>query len=172
MNKKRLDFIKGQDINYVAYNTLLILFFTKATNSNTKFKDYRILSHLIQIINDKVYLNAFQAFYGKNLSPKGEYNSILKEIYLKSIENNEKIKHILLIMENIGLIELENNEKITSLWINQNNIKEETLKNKIFSDEKENIKKILEIESRIRTNKYATFIERFYKNNGVDIWDI
>ena len=64
---------------------------------------------------------------------------ILKEIYLKSIENNEKIKHILLIMENIGLIELENNEKITSLWINQNNIKEETYQNDLRIKQQERL---------------------------------
>lgn len=171
---KRLEFIKLEDSYFLIYNILLILYNLKAIKFSSKVKDFRKISHLIQLVSSDEFFQLFKDSYGIDGNLNRELKKFLKNTYIKNIEANEKIKLILLMLENNNYISLENEKNEISVVLKKEKLKliSNFLNDDIFKCEKEKIEEILKIEPRIRSLKYSTFLERFYKINGVELWDV
>lgn len=171
---KRLEFIKLEDSYFLIYNILLILYDLKAIKFDNKIKDFRKISHLIQLISSEEFFQLFKDSYRIDGNLNRELKKFMKNTYIKNIEANEKIKLILLMLENNDYISLESEKNIISVALNKEKLKliSNFLNDNIFKCEKKRIEEILKIEPRIRSLKYSTFLERFYKINGVELWDV
>lgn len=168
--RKRLSFIKTEDLYYMIYNILLILYTYGCISEDKKFKDYRKLSYILIFINNKRNIQLLKYItedHINNLEKKKE----LKKLYFLGMENREYLKYVLLLLEKKEIIGLTLNKDIISVYLIIDNEIESFLKNKIFNNDKDNILGLKEIIKSIKTIKYESFIKKVFKENGVSVWE-
>jgi len=170
---KRLKFAKSEDTYFLVYNVLLILFYLGAILPQKKLKDYRKLGHLIQCITNDDYYFLFKDYYKTDIIANENIKLSLKKLYLKSIENIENLKLVLLLLEDRKLITLvKESEKETNIWLNTNSELITFIESELFLEEQDKLKEILSKESRLKTITYKTFLKNLYVQNEVETWDI
>lgn len=172
LDEKRLLYNKSEDLHFITYNILLILYHLGCIDEKKEFKDYRKLSFLISIVpDDKMTLLAKDYYNGTNIANESIKDSINK-LYFQSIENIILIRYVLLILEERQILKIDNKENSSSIHlVNVDKYKEFLISEK-FEEEIENIKILKKNIYRLSSIKYITFIDNLFKKNGVAVWEV
>lgn len=170
-NKKRLLYNNSEDLYFLTYNIILILHYLECVNPNNTFKDYRKLIFLIPIISRDNNTTLLCDYYKKKLQPNNNISKEIGRIYYDSIEDVALIRYLLIILEKKDIIALVAEDNKTNLYLKQSTILKEFVNNEKFTLEKERINKIKNNVTRIKSLKYMTFVNNFFKSNGVAIWE-
>lgn len=170
-DKKRLMYNKSEDLYFVTYNIILILYYLGSVNKEKVFKDYRKLAFIIPIISDDKNITILLDYYKGKLNPNKNIQSVINRLYYDSIENIILIRYVLMILEKKEIIILVNEANKTNLYINKIEDCEKLASNTMFNREASRILKLKKGVSSIRTLKYITFVDNFFKRNGVAIWE-
>lgn len=172
LHEKRLLYNKSEDLYFITYNILLILYHLGCIDEKKKFKDYRKLSFLISIVPDhNITLLAKDYYNGTNIANESIKDSINK-LYFQSIENIILIRYVLLILEERQILKIDNEENSSSIHlVNVDKYKEFLISEK-FEEEIENIKMLKKNIYRLSSIKYITFIDNLFKKNGVAVWEV
>ncbi|MED3897261.1 hypothetical protein P4797_20005, partial [Priestia aryabhattai] len=117
-DQRRLMYNKSEDLYFITYNVILILYHLKCNNQKKQFKDYRKLVFLIPIISDDKLTTVLLDYYkGKN-NPNKILRNVINRLYYDSIENIILVRYILIILEKKGVIKLVNEANRTNLYLN------------------------------------------------------
>ncbi|MCE4045161.1 hypothetical protein LXM56_13560 [Lysinibacillus fusiformis] len=170
-NKKRLLYNNSEDLYFLTYNTLLILFYLDCKKESKSFKDYRKLAFLIPIISDEKKTTLLLDYYKNKTKPNRNIYRELNRMYYESLENIALIRYVLLILEKREIVVLVNDESKTNIYLNDFSKYEVFIKSARFKGEKERILELKSNISRLKTINYMTFVENFFKVNGVVIWE-
>ncbi|MEK4871225.1 hypothetical protein [Niallia sp. FSL W8-1348] len=170
-DKKRLMYNKSEDLYFITYNIILILYHLKCINSKKQFKDYRKLVFLIPIISDDRMTSIFIDYYKGNNKPNKVISNVINRLYYDSIENIVLIRYILMILESKEIITLVNEANKTNLYINKIDVCELLVKDSRFTKEVGRIETIKNNINRLSIVNYMTFVDNFFKGNGVAIWE-
>lgn len=172
LDKKRLLYNKSEDLYFIAYNILLILYKLGCNNKANQFKDYRKLAFLIPIISDSTTTRLVTDYYDNKNEPNFNIKNSLNKLYFKSIENIILIRYVLIILEQKGIITIESEEDKTNVYFNDYKKHIEFCENNIFKEEIKNIAELKLNIYKLRTLKYITFIDKVFKKNGVVVWEV
>lgn len=166
---KRLSFIKAEDIFFVVYNILIFLDLLECKSKEKAFKDWRKLSFIIYIISDKRKIEILKDI--KNGLENRNLSKELKEIYIEGIQNQNLIKHILLLLEKKEIIILEKEKTQINVFLLKSNSTNEFLNNELFENDKININELKKILPKLRILTYKTFLQKVFEDSGVKIWE-
>ncbi|PEE73592.1 hypothetical protein COM81_27780 [Priestia megaterium] len=170
-DERRLMYNKSEDLYFITYNIILILYHLKCTNQKKQFKDYRKLVFLIPIISDDKLTTVLLDYYkGKN-NPNKILRNAINRLYYDSIENIILVRYILIILEKKGIIKLVNEANRTNLYLNDIENYSALVNDPRFSKEIERIENIKNNINLLSRLNYMTFVENFFKRNGVAIWE-
>ncbi len=168
---KRLSFVENEDIYFLLYCILIMLNELGYKTEEKSFYDYKKIAFISLIMSSDKYFNYFCEYYGSNKKINKSIKKDLEIFYLKGIQNIEKLKLILVIMENKGIIEIVKNKNRTDIYLkNDENIK--TVFSELFIKETHNISAINKKENRLRTVSYKIFLEKLFPNGVIETWDI
>ncbi|MGO5092634.1 hypothetical protein [Clostridium sp. LCP25S3_F10] len=172
LNEKRLLYNKSEDLHFITYNILLILYHLGCIDEKKELKDYRKLSFLISIVpDDKITLLVKDYYDMTNIANESIKDSINK-LYFQSIENIILIRYVLLILEERHILKINNKKNSSNIYlVNVNKYKEFLISEK-FEEEIKNIKVLKKNISRLSSIKYITFIDKLFKKNGVAVWEV
>jgi len=169
--KRRLVYNKSEDLNFIAYNVLLLLHHLNCTNSQRKFNDYRKLVFLISIISDDKKTSILTDYYKEGIIANKNIRTVINRLYYDSIEHLTLIRYLLVILEKKGVVKLVMESNKTNVFIENSRDFLIFFEDERFIKEKRRIEKIQQKIPRIRSINYMTFIENFFKRNGVAIWE-
>ncbi|MGN4752792.1 hypothetical protein COM24_08760 [Bacillus toyonensis] len=170
-DKKRLTYSRSEDLYFITYNIILILYHLNCVNKKKQFKDYRKLVFLIPIISDDKLTTIFLDYYkGKN-TPNKTIRNVINRLYYESIENIILIRYVLMILERKEIITLVNDTNKTNIYLNKIENCAMLVRDNRFSREIERIGKVKNNINRISILNYMTFVDNFFKRNGVAIWE-
>jgi len=168
---RRLVYNKSEDLYFIAYNVLLLLHHLKCTNSQRQFNDYRKLVFLISIISDEKKTAILTDYYKEGITANKNIRTVINRLYYESIEHLTLIRYLLVILEKKGVVKLVMESNKTNVFIENHLAFSGFFENERFTKEKNRIEKIQQKIPRIRSINYMTFIDNFFKRNGVAIWE-
>lgn len=172
LDKKRLLYNQSEDLHFITYNILLILYHLGCCSKKNKFKDYRKLAFLISIISDNTVTMLARDYYDRINEPNGNIVDSLNKLYFKSIENIILIRYVLIILEQKGVIEIESEDNKTNIYLLDHKKYTEFCSSEKFNEEIQNITILRSSIAKLRTIKYITFIDKMFKKNGVAVWEV
>ncbi|WP_079529957.1 hypothetical protein [Halobacillus hunanensis] len=168
---KRLMYNNSEDLYFITYNIILLLYHLHCKSEKKQFKDYRKLAFLIPIISDEKKTRILIDYYKGKVTPNNNIHKELNRIYYDSIENIILIRYVLVIMERKGIINLVADTNKTNLFINDIEEFELFAEDKRFNTEKQRILAIKKNINSLSRLNYMTFVNEFFKRNGVAIWE-
>lgn len=170
-HKKRLVYDEGEDLYFVTYSILLILYHLECCDEKREFKDYRKLCFLINIISSEKQTNIVRDYYNKKNNINNSIKNSINNLYFNSIDNIVLIRYVLLILESRGIIEINSEENRTNIYLLNKESYKQLLESDKFRDEIQNINIIKKTVSKLRGLLYITFIKNLFEKNGVAIWE-
>jgi hypothetical protein len=169
--KKRLMYNNSEDLYFLTYHIVLLLYHFNCINEKKQFKDYRKLVFLIPIIADETKTTILIDYYKEKNKPNKNIYQVINRLYYDSIENLTLLRYVLIILERKGIVTLVNDENKTNLYIENVDKCKEIAGNNRFLNEKERIINLKTNISRLKSINYLTFVDNFFKRNGVAIWE-
>lgn len=169
--KKRLLYNKDEDLYFLAYNVILVLSELDCTTEKSSFKDYRKLIFLIPIISDDKNTQLLLNYYKSSIKPNKYIIKELNRIYYNSIETITLLRYLLLILERKNVIKIITEENKVNIILLKNKDIKQFVQNPIFFNEKIRLNEIKRKVKAIKRLNYITFVDGFFKMNGVAIWE-
>lgn len=159
--KKRLMFIQKEDYNFLAYNTLILLNGLECTSEDKKFKDFRKIAYLIDLMNE-----------GGN--PKQLDQNFLSKIYSRAQIKKKLLHHLVIILKNKNYIGVSLNvpTKTIDLWLKREFLPEDFLRTGLFSNENNNVIELKSSLGVIRTLTIKTLVDKIFTQNNVLTWEV
>lgn len=161
-------FIKGEDYYYLTYNIFVVL---DAYNcyGDRKFKDYRKISHLIDIVGNRRVC----VILSKKILNKFE-NVLLSKSYSNALVRDKIIRRILFALEKKGYINIDRSlrGKTIDLSLNKKVEVNNLLNAELFCSEIENINNIKKYVSKINIISFDNFMTELYESRGIRTWGI
>lgn len=170
-SEKRLIYDEWEDLYFIAYNILLILYYLECFDEKREFKDYRKLSFLINIISSEKQTSIVRDYYDKKNNINNSIKKSINNLYFNSIDNIVLIRYVLVILEKREVIKITSEKNRTNIYILNKEKYKELLESNKFSDEIQNIKTVKKTVKSLRGLLYITFIKKIFKENGVAIWE-
>ncbi|AMR05749.1 hypothetical protein [Bacillus thuringiensis] len=169
--EKRLLYNNSEDLYFLAYNLILILSVLDCKTNKSSFKDYRKLIFLIPIISNEKNTQLLLNYYKNDIKPNAHIIKELNRIYYDAIETITLIRYLLLILEKRNIIKIIVEDKKVNIYLLENETIKMFIQDNKFEKEK---RRIIDIKGKIKTLKrlnYMTFVNNFFKINGVAIWE-
>jgi len=163
MNKyaaiKRISYSVNTDYYALSYVLILTLNEYKCTGKNKSFKDFRKIAFITNLLMSN------QRFNEMSLAS-------LKRAYYESKISLDPLSKLMFILENKGVIKVkDSDEEIKSFWLNKKAIPKNFINNALFESEKSFIKSLKEEHPRANSLSFKSFLDRVFKDKGVDIWE-
>lgn len=163
--KKKIMFSVNDDLYYIIYNIIIILEKYKCKSPKKTFKNFIKIAFLSTIISNDAYVFAFRRLKNrKNISDI----DLISKAFIEGLVNIENTKRGVFILEKRKIITV--NKKDNSIYINSKNINKEFELNKVFNYEIINLEDFNALFDRISMLTLNTFIEKVFKDNGVESW--
>lgn len=169
--EKRLLYDNSEDLYFLTYNLILILSILDCKNEKNSFKDYRKLIFLIPIVSNEKNMQLLLNYYKNEIKPNENIIKELNRLYYDSIETVTLIRYLLLILEKRNIIKIISEDNKVNIYLSQNENIKAFIQNSKFENE---IRRINEVKGKIkglRRLNYMTFVDKFFKENGVAIWE-
>ena len=168
---RRLMFISGEDFYVLSYLLLTTLWFF--SNDGGRFKDHRKLTYILHLISDKRLIDLIIRYEGreiKNLSDK----EFLFSSYSKSELHKREINKLLQVFERKKYINLipTKNPSIYDVEINSMSFPKGLFDSSRFSAEIDSLALLKVNVKRLRSLGLEKFLERVYKDKGINVWPI
>lgn len=159
--KKRLMFIQKEDYNFLAYNTIILLNALDCTTEAKRFKDFRKIAYLIDLMNEGGDPNALD-------------QNFLSKIYTRAQIKKRLLHHLLIILKNKSYIGVSMNvtSKTIDLWLKKEFIPEGFLKTSLFSNETSNVLTLKAELGAIKTLTIKTLVDKIFTQNNVLTWEV
>lgn len=167
-------FSKEDDYNYIAYHILIILDFFECKSNEKKWVDYKKIIYLYQFISNESLFELMQRAVNQDFKIDNVDYEILKDSYTNSFLKKQLVLLVIINLERNGLISIEKNvTRLTlDIYINDYEKLHSLISNPLFEEERENLKEIKKIFPQLRTMTLKTFLEKIYKRNGVQLWEV
>ena len=176
MNKniKRLMYISSEDFYLMTYTIIISLnkLIGKKSKSKT-FKDHRKLFYIIKLLSDYRLIELLVRYKDKEIKNPSD-REFLFDSFTKSELHKKEINKILKIMEIKGFLNLEktSNLEVYNISLNVDNLPKDLIENKLFDDIYENVNILKSNVRSLNIITLNTFIDKVYRDNGVNIWDL
>lgn len=169
--EKRLLYDNSEDLYFLTYNLVLILSVLDCKNEKSSFKDYRKLVFLIPIISNEKNTQLLLNYYKNEIKPNENIIKELNRIYYDAIDTVTLVRYLLLILEKRNLIKIITEDNKVNIYLVENETIKIFIKNSKFENEKRRITEIKGKIKGLRRLNYMTFVDKFFKENGVAIWE-
>jgi len=172
--KKRLMFLKGEDLYYLAYNSLVMLKEFECDTIETALLDYTKIAFLLEFVADNRLVDIVVAgdkSEGKHVTHNCRR---LQAAYTQGLMRKHIIYRLMFALERKGLVSLQmnNNKGVVAVWMNNNKLPQGYFETELYESEVQNAKVIKKIHPRIRTMNLDTLLTRLYTDNGVQVWRV
>lgn len=169
--EKRLLYNNSEDLYFLAYNLILILSVLDCRTEKSSFKDYRKLIFLIPIISREKSAQLLLNYYKSGINPNKNIVKEINRLYYDAIETITLLRYLLLILEKRNIIKIVTKDNKINIYLLENETIKIFTQNPKFEKEK---RRIIDIKGKVKSLKrlnYMTFVDNFFKANGVAIWE-
>lgn len=171
-NIKRLMYISNEDFYLMTYTTLIFLnkLIGKKSKSKT-FKDHRKLFYIIKLLSDYRLIDLLIRYKDKKIKNLSD-REFLFDSFTRSELHKREVNKILKVMEKKGFINLEktNNFEVYNITLNEDNLPKKLIENDLFNDMYKNSNSLKINIRSLNIITLNTFIDKVYRENGVNIW--
>lgn len=169
--KKNLMFISSDDFYLITYSVIIILDCLGCTKGRA-FKDYRKLSFIIELINNKRNMLILEATPLERLHKSDK--DFLFQSYTNGLAKRSETLKILFTLEKKGYVSLQQGsiETLVNITLNIDKLPKDFLSKKVFGTEYQNCQKFKAIIQRSTALTLDTFLSKIYRDRGVKIWEI
>jgi len=159
--KKRLMFIQKEDYNFLAYNTIVLLNALDCTSETKKFKDFRKIAYLIDLMNE-------------GGDPKALDQRFLSKIYIRAQIKKKLLHHLVIILKNKNYIGVSMNvsSKTIDLWLKKESIPTDFFQTSLFASENANVITLKTEIGMIKTLAIKTLVDKIFTQNNVLTWEV
>ncbi|MGD0591486.1 MAG: hypothetical protein ABSA44_11940 [Bacteroidota bacterium] len=170
--KKRLMFLKGEDLYFLTYNILVLLHGYSCESSQKPFLDHTKLAYLIDFVAD----NKLVSMLNSSALKSPQYDSVdkayLQSAYTEGLIRRHIVSRLFYALERKGIVSLEmkNDKKIVAIWLKTDGIPTDFFKTELYDVELENVSRLREALPQLRTMTISTMLKRLYSDNGVATW--
>jgi len=161
--KSRLMFIKSEDYNFLTYNLFIVLQELKCNSIDKAFYDHKKLPYLLLIISDKRYLNLYlRHIENDNRTMNPTDKKLLIKLFYDWKTIGKQVEQLLYILRKKDYIKIVKDKGRVDLHLINDNLSLSYLEWDSFDYERQNLKNFLKKNSRLRTIKHSTFMEKIF----------
>jgi hypothetical protein len=159
--KKRLMFIQKEDYNFLAYNTIVLLNALDCTSETKRFKDFRKIAYLIDLMNE-------------GGDPKILDQGFLSKIYTRAQIKKKLLHHLVIILKNKNYVGVSMNvsSKTIDLWLKKEVLPPDFLQAALFTNENASALKLKSEIGKIKTLTIKTLVDKIFAQNNVLTWEV
>jgi len=166
--QRSLFFTTGQDLYFLSYNLLVLLYSVGATTEKP-IKDARTLPLLITLVADAQLLD-LMARRGMDIPrSSGDYR-LLVNAESKAQRKRPYVARLLGALERRGFLEAEIAGDRRSVGLRDRAALSEFISAPVFDQERSNAKKLREVVPRAKILTRETLYERVFEARGVRVW--
>lgn len=168
-DKRRLNFVSGEDFYFLAYSILLVLYWLGGGNKGVR--DHRKIAVLIQFLSDERLLSILDRTGAQPVANPVD-RELLFYSYTKAELHKREIFKIIFSLEKRGFLILERTDvaEVLDVRLAKDDLLEIFLKNERFEGERINAERLKKLVPRISTLTFETLLEKIYRNRGVQVW--
>ncbi len=172
-NIRRLTYLSGEDFYLMTYITLIILDSLLGKSETKRFKDHRKMAVIIQLLSDPRLVDLLNRYQDKQLASYID-REFLFDSFSKSELHKREINKVLQVLERKGFIKLYSSSIAEAYDISfiKTSVPDQFLKNEIFEEEYASIAILQSNIKRIAVLTLDTFIEKVYREKGVNVWAV
>jgi len=169
--KKEIMFITGEDYNFYAYSVIVLLFHL-GCHGVRWFKDCRKLSHIIPLVTTSSAFSTLERCKNGYEITSSE-KLVVSQNYSDSIVRMNDVNKLLFALNQNELVNIERGREMTwDCQLDMTDALRAFISDSIFNDEKQRVITLKKIVPKLSFVKYETFIERVYKDCGVETWAV
>ena len=170
--KKRMMFIKGDDVYFIAYNILLLLADLNCNSNARPFKDYRKLSFLIDFISDPRLTAIVAESRSYNITPSSEDRHELSLAYSRGASRQHHVMRVICALETRDILSIERGTQNEGfdLYLRPGQIPENFLTDELYEVERQNTRTLRKLSPHLRTMRLDTMLQNLYGASGVEVW--
>lgn len=166
--QRSLFFTTGQDLYFLSYNLLVLLYSVGAT-AEKPVKDARTLPLLITLVADAQLLDLMARRAMDIPSSSGDYR-LLVNAESKARRKRPYVARLLGALERRGLLEAQVVGDRRSVGLRDRAVLHDFISAPIFDQERSNAKKLREVVPRAKILTRETLYKRVFQSRGVRVW--
>lgn len=170
--KKRMMFIKSDDVYFIAYNILLLLADLGCNAASRPFKDYRKLSFLIDFISDPRLTAIIAEGKEHGLAPSSNDRHELSLAYSRGASRQHHVMRVICALETRRILTIERGTQHEGfdVHLNADALPSDFLPDDLYEVERQNIRTLRGISPQLRTLRLDTMLQQLFGANGVEVW--
>ncbi|MCK4821752.1 hypothetical protein KA005_38655, partial [bacterium] len=159
--KKRLMFLKGEDLYYLAYNTIVLLHGLSCESQQYPFCDYSKIAFLIDFVADSRLISIVGPSKQKNTHIGPIDRQLLQSTYTEGLVRRHIMSRLIFALEKKSIVTLEMKQEkgIVTVWLEMEGIPPDYFNTELYDTELENIKSIKKALPQIRTMTLDTMLQ-------------
>ena len=172
--KKRLMFLKGEDLYFIAYNTIVLLEVFSCKSQNSPLLDHTKIAFLIEFIADSRLASIINTQRERKNGLGDSDKRQLQAAYTQGLMRRHIIFRLVFALERKGILSLESKPDtgLVAVWLNTQKLPVGFFKTELYEDEFQNAAAIKNMIPRLRTIALDTLICKLFSDNGVHVWDV
>lgn len=170
--KKRIMFIKGEDFNFLTYNSILILDAFGCTTDAKHFVDHRKLAYLIDFVSSPLLTGIVERSSHLKVIPSDRDRHALATAYSKGAARVHLITRLVCALERRKILSVtkQPSQPALDLVLHPNSLPNEFLSDPMYVPERETIATLKTVSNQLRTMTLSTTLDRLYVSKGVHVW--
>ena len=167
-------FLKGEDLYYLVYNTLILLRGLSCDSQEKSLHDYSKIALLIDFVADSRLLRIITSAKQNNLHIGDTDKHLLQSAYTEGLVRRHIVSRLIFALEKQKIVSLEVNKKkgIVLIWLETKGIPSDYFNTNLYDAEFENVELIRKLLPRLRTLKLDAMLARLFTDYGVLTWHV
>lgn len=172
--KKRLMFLKGEDLYFLTYNAMVLLKGFSCQSKMNAFYDCSKIAFLIDFIADSRLTGIITSIKQDGTELGDTDRQQLQSVYTEGLVRKHIVSRVVFALEKKGFVSLEMKHKagIVNIWLEPKKIPINYFQTELYEAEFENVTALKGLLPRLRTMSLNTLLARIFQDNGVSKWHV
>lgn len=170
--KRRIMFIKGEDLNFLAYNILVALDALKCTSPEKPLKDHNKLAYLVDLISSPTLATIVERRCRLQSKLASRDIHSLSTAYTNGAARKHFVARVLNSLKTRGYVATAPGEHDFDLdvWLRPDQLPSGFVTSDLYAPERANIELLKSVSKFLRSINFQTFLTKYFSDQGVRTW--
>ena len=167
-------FLKGEDLYFLSYNTLVLLHGLGCLNSGRPFLDCSKIAFLIDFVANTRLARIMGSMNKKDIRVQPPLVHHLQSAYTDGLVRRHIVSRLIFALEKrkVLSVEIAKGTGLVNSWLESEIFSSDFFNTDLYEVEFENLALIRKALPHLRTMTSGTMLQRMFGDNGVTIWDV